>query len=252
LSNYLQRMAFGVLKPGGNIHPIMDSVLSTPNHRAAAAAPRTEETFYQANAQAAATPATGDAPTVFPSGPNAASPASDPQPVPEADEDTRLVEKISVTSHPPQRMPQPLFSVPQSKEQEIPVQPAARTSFENQPQEISANILNEGRETRRLSQSEESYKALIPLEFFSPESKGNSPKNPSSHAKFGFERKKPGAAPSRSPEPPDREPDEIQIHIGRIEVSAVQAAAPVASSARPQRSRPSLDDYLRRRDRRVW
>lgn len=46
-----------------------------------------------------------------------------------------------------------------------------------------------------------------------------------------------------------REPDEIRIHIGRVEVLAIpQVQAPVISKA--VRTAPSLDDYLRRRDRR--
>ena len=46
---------------------------------------------------------------------------------------------------------------------------------------------------------------------------------------------------------PAREPDEIQIHIGRIEVTAVPppVARPVAP---PTRKGPSLDEYLSRRD----
>jgi hypothetical protein len=43
------------------------------------------------------------------------------------------------------------------------------------------------------------------------------------------------------------EPDEIQIHIGRIEVIAVQPPA----QAQPKKARAeslTLDDYLRRRD----
>lgn len=49
------------------------------------------------------------------------------------------------------------------------------------------------------------------------------------------------------PQPP-REPDEIQIHIGRIEVTAVQP--PVAPRPAPRESRKSinLDEYLRRRN----
>jgi hypothetical protein len=47
----------------------------------------------------------------------------------------------------------------------------------------------------------------------------------------------------------EREPDEIQIHIGRIEVTAVQPA-PAPTPARLSRKTPSLDEYLRRRDRR--
>jgi len=46
-----------------------------------------------------------------------------------------------------------------------------------------------------------------------------------------------------------REPDDIQIHIGRIEVSAVPQPTPVAVTRTP-RTPSSLDEYLQRRDRR--
>ena len=50
--------------------------------------------------------------------------------------------------------------------------------------------------------------------------------------------------------PGEREPEEIQIHIGRIEVSAVpQAPAPVPGKV--LRRALSLDEYLRRRDGRT-
>lgn len=42
-----------------------------------------------------------------------------------------------------------------------------------------------------------------------------------------------------------REPDEITIHIGRIEVAAVQQQAPRPAAA-PQRKAMSLDEYLKR------
>jgi hypothetical protein len=52
--------------------------------------------------------------------------------------------------------------------------------------------------------------------------------------------------------PPGRpEPDEIQIHIGRIEVVAVPPAPALPASRKPQHGGPSLDEYLRRRDRRA-
>lgn len=45
---------------------------------------------------------------------------------------------------------------------------------------------------------------------------------------------------------PEREPDEIQIHIGRIEVVAVPPA-PARAEAKPPHKSLNLDDYLKRR-----
>lgn len=50
---------------------------------------------------------------------------------------------------------------------------------------------------------------------------------------------------------PQREPDEIQIHIGRIEVVAVPPAPAPPAALKPQRGAPSLDEYLQRRDRKA-
>jgi hypothetical protein len=44
-------------------------------------------------------------------------------------------------------------------------------------------------------------------------------------------------------------PDEIQIHIGRIEVTAVPPAPVAAPSPKPRHLAPSLDEYLQRRGR---
>jgi hypothetical protein len=45
-----------------------------------------------------------------------------------------------------------------------------------------------------------------------------------------------------------REPDDIEIHIGRIEVTAVPPSASPRRAVRPERKAMSLDDYLRRGD----
>lgn len=49
---------------------------------------------------------------------------------------------------------------------------------------------------------------------------------------------------------PSAQPDEIQIHIGRIEVTAVQQTSPQPTT-RPARKALSLDEYLKRADGRV-
>lgn len=51
---------------------------------------------------------------------------------------------------------------------------------------------------------------------------------------------------ARQQRPPPRDPDEIQIHIGRIEVTAVPPPQVKAAPA-PTRKSPSLDEYLKRR-----
>jgi len=68
----------------------------------------------------------------------------------------------------------------------------------------------------------------------------------------------PGAVPTRSRRSdaqarsvqPESKPDEIQIHIGRIEVTAV-GPQPVRPAAAPPRKGLRLDEYLNRQDRRV-
>jgi len=55
------------------------------------------------------------------------------------------------------------------------------------------------------------------------------------------------ASHSEVPQIAQREPDEIQIHIGRVEVLAVPQTQPQAAP-KIARKAGSLDDYLRRRD----
>ena len=51
---------------------------------------------------------------------------------------------------------------------------------------------------------------------------------------------------ARTPAPPPRKPDEIHIHIGRIEVAAVSQPAARPAPAQPTRKSINLDEYLRR------
>ena len=56
------------------------------------------------------------------------------------------------------------------------------------------------------------------------------------------------ASSSKTFATPSRAPDDIEIHIGRIEVTAVQSAPARTTTVKSPRRSPSLDDYLRRRD----
>jgi hypothetical protein len=55
----------------------------------------------------------------------------------------------------------------------------------------------------------------------------------------------------RSSNPTDAEPTEVHVHIGRIEVTAVQESAPQRPKTPPARKSTSLDDYLAKRRRRA-
>jgi hypothetical protein len=59
----------------------------------------------------------------------------------------------------------------------------------------------------------------------------------------------PDRPPVAARRPRDRSPetDDVQIHIGRIEVTAIQPAAPRPPRAEPARRALSLDEYLKRR-----
>ncbi|MDC7824840.1 hypothetical protein PQS90_06750 [Pseudomonas sp. BLCC-B13] len=68
----------------------------------------------------------------------------------------------------------------------------------------------------------------------------------------------PASPPGASPAPaasasasasalPAREPDEVHIHIGRIEVTAIQESRPASKPSRKGAAALSLDDYLARR-----
>ncbi len=57
----------------------------------------------------------------------------------------------------------------------------------------------------------------------------------------------PRVAPAQA-EPAPRQPDEVHIHIGRIEVTAIQETAPARREARKGPPPLSLDDYLARRN----
>ena len=53
--------------------------------------------------------------------------------------------------------------------------------------------------------------------------------------------------PSAGPAERQREPDEVHVHIGRIEITAVQPPAPAKRASRKGQAPLSLDDYLARR-----
>ena len=56
MSRYLQRLAISAVKPGGAIHPVLDSAFSAPKRRIGTDSPYTEESVFVAEEQADRTP----------------------------------------------------------------------------------------------------------------------------------------------------------------------------------------------------
>jgi hypothetical protein len=89
---------------------------------------------------------------------------------------------------------------------------------------------------RQDSAGESSFEALLPRE------------SRSSPAVSGVRRAKSEAFQHSAPA--EREPDRVEIHIGRVEVTAVPQEAPRPTPTRPRKSL-DLGEYLKRRDGRT-
>ena len=92
-------------------------------------------------------------------------------------------------------------------------------------------------------EGDESYSPLLPPSTQTPDAEGEL-LNPSQSVVSAGPKTDSFAAPRRAV-PSKTEPDEIQIHIGRIEVTAVPQAAP-RPAAVPASKSINLDEYLRR------
>ena len=97
----------------------------------------------------------------------------------------------------------------------------------------------------RENSKERSYVPLLPVAAPRPDSRVPISESPRALAPVPRAAEKRGKAQHKQ-----QEPDEIQIHIGRIEVLAMQQA-PAAPVVKPARKASSLDEYLRRRDGRT-
>jgi hypothetical protein len=235
VNQYLQRMASSAIKPGGTIHPIVDSVYST--RREYSYKPWIDENESVAETRIDQGP-TGSETAAMITPPLTARVDASPLPKPILDEiEPAVTEQLRA------RRFRPSFA--------HPVEAETIAAAENS-HELVAGSKNKAQETGQATRKETLSGEVQRTEFPGPEIgairvSSRPPKVVSASRNPGaFE---PKARTLQRLEPPVREPDEIQIHIGRIEVTAVHPASTQAP-AKPQRNVPSLDEYLRRRDRR--
>lgn len=218
MSGYLQRLASSAMQPAQTIHPRVGSVFSDLNVR----------TEQEEPDQSVAMGET-------------ASP----------DSDTRNAEQPSQLMKPygaPFRREVEKAASPTAAQPSQPTAPGQNqpTSFTFQPLFVDRTATDSANEAPSVRQPGDAERkttpsAVIPIRAI-PMAQPQSPL----HRPLAIAQGQGNSDASRG----KNEPDEIQIHIGRIEVSAISPApSPIAAKA-PRKS-SSLDDYLRRRDRRT-
>lgn len=260
MKGYLQRLAASVNTPGESIHPVVGSLFSAPPYGTEAAVPGLEQDVPAAVGTqprevsgldgpsvapkrspthsmavphdhsarpSGAPPHTGSAPFA---GPRPASPPD--QPATHAGRDAQRDDR-SAADHtdPAQQLAEGFAGSPDQRH--IAGQPPPGAQPESRllmPEHNLASPVRGG--------------APHPD---SPWTAGTRPLYPPA-SQPGRET---GVGPSGALKVTPAEPDEIHIHIGRIEVTAVQPAPARTAVATPRTRAPSLSDYLRRRDGRL-
>ena len=241
MRGYLQRLALGVMRPERTIHPMVGSVFS-PQHQPemSEALPRESSIFASSQPRSDAKHSQEEGERRFFTGEQKSGAAS------EAMEPNRL------------RAPEPIYTplIPnveaiQGKQTEDFPRPAEKISSSHPGEKSTLEALPE-----RNAHPGEQTKELVVTHVYAPkvsESTVHSTLKAPAQKMDPFAatpRRAPRENSSRRSATPSGQPDEIQIHIGRIEVTAVQQA-PVPPAVKPTRKGLSLDEYLQRANRRV-
>jgi hypothetical protein len=227
MKGYLQRMAASAVRPQSGIHPLVGSIYAG---RAFANAPRDaavesglhEEERWTTSQQLFGEERDARAePDALPSRESAESEAAQRGSKPPANAAARREGRIDA-----QRAPfRPLLAAAESESS------GYDSAADGERQTRSGDGLE-----REDNTSESGFGALLPRESRSP------------LAVSGVRRARSEAFQHSAPV--EREPDRVEIHIGRIEVTAVPQEAPRPAPTRPRKSL-DLGEYLKRRDGRT-
>jgi hypothetical protein len=285
MNGFLQRLASNVLSPGRTIHPVIGSVFSDSTDR------RSSEAFQEENSAPPRTwpespvepyHGEGASPHVGPEFPTSSTaalrpsgPDSEPRPpvsrlptVPSIRRNYEAGELVEQKDVHLREKPEPgnssrdlpriiQTSAPSVKNIPVPtvISIPRKTEQERNPEPISPrkNPLRTRAQQGALEESE-----AVPNSRYQPFLAENLPRKGGatilpeiSASLIRDPRKEEKGELSHRSGLSQREPDEIQIHIGRIEVVAVPPPVAPPASPRPRRGAPSLDEYLRRRNGRA-
>jgi hypothetical protein len=224
MSGYLQRLVSSAMRPTANVHPVIPPLFSTPEYGTA-----NEDLAEQKPA------APSIASRTFAQFETDVEPRSKHANV-EAISET-LIPVATTAMHSPREDSSQLHSA----------QHAAQAPDEQwRKREITSD--ERAAESRETASSRFAYTPLLP-ESVGAVSLPQVDPHPATSLTATPQAARDTARRTRSASPNKREPDEIQITIGRIEVTAVPEL-PALPAAKPGRKQLSLDEYLRRADAR--
>jgi hypothetical protein len=253
MSGYLQRLAQGAARPSANIRPLVDSLFSGLKPREAAGSFPLEENVTESVGAAPLSHAGPMTPSEFSGPADPAGRRAEPRLLPEVEPENDPRERPLGEAGRSQARAQPEEGPPTASRGLGPAPSVSPRFLVASPEagegsgHRSAGDADGGFESPRLETSVAREGGLRPGHPVSP----LVPLIRGQPVASATTRGKPAAqGPRKVSGAESREPDEINIHIGRIEVTAVQPQAPGAAAPRARRPGTSLDEYLRQRDRR--
>lgn len=276
MTGYLQRMASSAIRPGGSVRPVAGTVFSAARYRTAHGPAVVEQEILSArpdgpDARRGSVPRPAPLPGALrdpqearpgnqpapgaPPGISAHKPAAVQGPGRAATEARPGADRESTVGARPEHSPEP----------GLPVRRAGEAGETGQGERRAARPRDEPRGPGRTSveggeageahilrieggHGERPFVPVVAGEFGPPAPYGGNTAVPANPARTAADRERSRA--SGVPAAP-HEPDEINIHIGRIEVTAAQPPPPRPAAPKPHRKAPSLDEYLRRRGGRI-
>lgn len=244
MSGYLQRLAGSVIQPKETVRPLVGSVFSAHNgHQepedfsAASKTPLLGETGSAKSRQLSELQDLSEA--LLPRDEITASTVKDVR---------AIANELSGVS-PLMSIPRQLSSMAREhRDGETSLSPETAGTRETvyKPLMVNSPVYSAQKSIPEVPSTEPREAVYTPLIVNSPAYSAQKSIDVSSNLSSPMKQDKRKPAASRAAE---REPDEIQIHIGRIEISAVPQA-PAITVVKAARKSSSLEEYLQRRDRR--
>jgi hypothetical protein len=249
MTGYLHRLVASARKPGGAIHPVLAPIFSFATPETAV-----EERDEASISAAPAAPPRSDAAEIpQPVLPQTAQPNASPAPNAPQPRDPAPgpFEQLRLRARRPQGHLVESALHPESNERRTPPAPRPGEAHPSNERPAYAARADEGAR-RETASSERSFAGLLPAQDrprapAAPIDRRALIDSPLSFATVTRQRDD----VARSSPRPSSQPDDVHIHIGRIEVTAVQPVPARTAPAKPMRHAPSLDEYLKRRNGRA-